>query len=271
MLTKEELLAKGITEQAADEILAAFDENPESANSLELLEKALNKDSDTSESLFKAAKKDKDDDDDDDDDDEAGKKDDYDEEYMKKHMKKYMKENQKACGKMAKELGIAGESMKKAIDDIDTGVEGAVVEMADLAPFLDAQREFAETMTKAVEEMSGQISLITDKTVSGFDLMEKAARVQVEQAKALDSYLSQPAGKKGVVFNADMAKAAARTIISPENTAEIYKVLMKATKNGDRAAGQVISAFESAGKNVAMLNNEHRAYIHKLLTDKGEN
>ena len=53
MLTKEELLEKGVSEDAADEIIAAFEESG-SQNSLELLEKALN-DDDKTMSLFKAS------------------------------------------------------------------------------------------------------------------------------------------------------------------------------------------------------------------------
>jgi hypothetical protein len=252
-MTKEELLQKGVSEDVADEIVAAFDETG-SSNSLLLLEKALNKDDGKQESLFKAEEMD------DDDDDEEG----YDEAYMKKYMRKYMMANKKSCGKMAKELGIAGEEMKKAMDDFSMDAEGAVIEMADLAPILESQLEFNERMAKAIEEISGQINLISAQAENGFDIMAKAARVQVEQAKALDTVLSTPQGRKGVTANVDMTKAI-EPVISPEQNKLVYSVLMKAVQSGDAKAGQIISVFESAGRNIQALTPEHKNYVNNLL------
>jgi len=256
-MTKEELLQKGISEDVADEIVAAFEETENSANSLLLLEKALNKDSGKQESLFKAKDEDGDDEDDD--------ADDYNEEYMKKYMKRYMKENKKSCSKAAKEVGLFEGEMKKAIDDIDRDAEGAVIEMVDLAPILDSQREFNESMSKAIQEISSQIAVISAQTEEGFDLMEKAARVQVEQAKALDTVLSQPQGRKGVTANVNMAKAA--EIVTPEQNQMVYKTLMKAVSSGDKQAGQIISVFESAGKTIRALTPAQRQYVNELMAN----
>jgi len=255
-MTRDELLQKGVSEDVADEIIAAFEEAESPHNSLELLEKALNKDSDKEESLFKAEDKDEDDED----------EDDYDEQYMKKYMRRYMQANKKSCGKMAKELGIYGEEMKKAIEDIDTDAEGAVVEMTDLKPFLDSQSEFNEQMTKAIQELSSQIIAITNQTESGFDLLEKAARVQVEQAKAIDGFFSVPQGRKGAVSQGVAMRKAAELPVSPEARQHVYSVLMKATKGGDRKAGEIISTFESAGQNINLLSQEQRHYVNELIT-----
>jgi len=252
-MTKEELLEKGISEDVADEIIASFEENDSS--SLLLLEKALNKDSERQESLFKAG---------DVDDDDDG--DDYNEEYMKKYMKRYMKENKKSCSKTAKEVGLFEGEMKKAMESIDYDAEGAVVEMVDLGPILESQGEFNEKMAKAIEEISGQLTVIFAQTEEGFDIMEKAARVQVEQAKALDTVFSQPQGRKGVTATADMAKAA-EIAGNHEQNKLVYETLMKAVQTGDRQAGQIISVFESAGKNIAALSPEHKNYVNSLLTN----
>jgi len=254
-MTKEELLQKGVSEEAADEIIAAFEAKEDPENSLHLLEKALNEGSHNEESLFKAK-------DEDDDDEDGG--DDYDEEYMKKYMKRYMSANKKSCGKMAKEVGIFSEDMKKAVSDIDPEANGAIIEMVDLKPILQSQVEFNESLVKALNTISERVTLIADQNEQSFDIMQKAARVQVEQAKALDVFIGQPTGRKGVTSVTPMAKAA-EIAITPEATKEIYSVLMKATKAGDQKAGLVISTFESCGKKIGMLNADHRQYISELL------
>jgi hypothetical protein len=267
MFTKEELLQKGLSEEDADKIITAFESNEDPENSIQLLEKALNEgdnstpgDSPDVDPLLKA-KKGKEDDDD------SGDDDDYNPEFMKKHMKRYMKENKKSCGKMAKEVGIYGEEMKKAIDEMDTNLDGAVVEMADLKPILEQQVAFNESLSKAVEELSGRVLSISTLGEKQFDVMQKAAQLQVDQAKSMETFLSQPAGKKGktAISTEDMKKAK-ETLISPESTQYIYDVLMKATKDGDRNAGMIISAFESSGKNVNMLNPGQKKYINELIT-----
>jgi len=250
-MTKEELLEKGVSEEVADEIISAFDEQSSSENSLEQLEKALSPEAQES-SLFKA------------DDPEEDEEDDYNEEYMKKYMKKYMKENKSACTKAAKELGLFGGEMKKAIDNFDTDVEGAVVEMAELAPILEKQGEFNEKMAKAIEYIAGQVSLIVDENSKSFDIMQKAARVQIEQAKAMDSFLGQPTGRKGVTATA-MAKAS-EVATDPNHSALVYNVLMKAVKSGDVQAGGVISLFESAGQNINALTDDQKRYVSDLLS-----
>lgn len=271
-MTKEELLRKGVSEDVADEIISAFEDSGQD-NSLSLLEKALNKGSDKEESLFKAEEeeegkehekkesKSKEEGEEEEGDDDK----DYNEKYMKKYMKRYMKENKKSCSKAAKEVGLFGDDMKKAVDDIDFSAEGAVVEMNDLAPFLKSQMAYNDAMAKAIKEISSQVVLISSQNEQSFDLMEKAARVQVEQAKALDSVFSQPAGRKGVVSTLPMAKAVESASFDKDANSRIYSVLMKATKTGDRTAGQIVSAFESNGKNANKLNTIQRQYVSELL------
>jgi hypothetical protein len=268
-MTKEELLQKGVSEDVADEIISAFEDGGQE-NSLSLLEKALNKGSDKQESLFKAEeegeeKEEKESKKEEGEEEEEGEDKDYDEKYMKKYMKRYMKENKKACSKAAKEVGMFNDEMKKAMDDIDTGAEGAVVEMNDLAPYLNAQRKFNDTMAKAIKEISSQVILISSQNEQSFDLMEKAARVQVEQAKAIDGVFSQPQGRKGVMSSAVQPMAKAVDQFVKEDNTRIYSVLMKAVKTGDRTAGQVISVFESCGKNANKLNITQRQYVSELL------
>jgi len=261
MLTKEELLEKGLSEADVDEIIAAFEsKTPE--NSLQLLEKALNSDGDDKTPLKKAKELEEDE-------PEKGKEgeeDDYKPEYMKKYMKRYMKENKKTCGKMAKEAGLFGDEMKKAIDEIDTNLDGAVVEMADLKPILDAQTNVIESMSKAIEELSGQVMAITEQSDKSFDILRKAANVTVEQAKAINDFLGQPTGRKGqdAIPGKDMEKAV-KMEFTPEAKKQIYRVLMKATQSGDRKAGQVISVFESVGKNVNKLSTQQKQYIGELM------
>jgi hypothetical protein len=252
-MTRDELLEKGVSADVADEIIAAFDEKG-SENSLELLEKALAQD-DKQESLFKAEEEEEE--------EEEGEKE-YDEEYMRKYMKKYMKANMSACKKAAKELGMFSEDMKKAIDDVNIDAEGAVVEMTDLAPFLESQREFNEQMAKAVSTLANEISVIAAQTENGFDVMHKAARVQLEQARAFDEFMATPSGRKGVTATANMQKAVEYTV-TPEQKREVYSALFKATRSGDHKAGEIISIYESSGQNLHVLTPEQKLYVNDLL------
>jgi len=188
-------------------------------------------------------------------------------------MKRYMQENKKACGKMAKEVGIFGENMKKAVEDVNTEVDGAIVEMADLQPVLNTLSEFPsviESMSKAIESLSNQVTYISENNDKSYDLMQKAAKVQVEQAKVIDEFMAQPAGKKGKVAMPEMQKAGnvpdGQVVVTPEQSKHVYSVLLKATKDGDTTAGQVISAFESCGKNLNRLNAYQKQYINELMT-----
>lgn len=267
MITKEELLQKGISPEVADEIISSMADGGSDGDvdsPLDALAKALNDDG--QESLFKADKGD-----DDDDEDEDDKKDDdeeYDEEYMKKHMKKYMKENPSTSKKMMKEVGLMGDEMKKAIDDFDTDAEGAVVEMTDLAPFLEAQKEFVDSMTKAVKFLAGQVAVIGQQQEKSFDLMKKAGAVSVETAKGIELFLGKSVGRKGVV-TAPMKKAG-ELMLTADNKKLIYKTLMKATQAGDDTAGKIISVYESAGQNINALNGAQRKYINELLTKEAQ-
>lgn len=250
MITKEELLQKGLSETDADKVIEALaeTEDPEN-NSLQLLEKALNEGSEDKkdeEPLAKAKSKKEDDENEDEEDSEE----------------KEMKESKKACGKMSK----ATEDMGKAIDDLDKDMDGAIVEMADLTPILKKIPTVIEFMAKAIEDISGQVMSISKQNEKSFDLMQKAGKVTVETAKSIDGFLSQPTGKKGktAIPKEDMKKAS-EVSFSPESINHIYSKLMKATEDGDRKAGLVISAFESAGKDVNKLNPDHRKYIGELL------
>ena len=150
-MTKEELLEllqKGITEDVADEIIAAFSDS-EDEDSLQALQKALEDNPDKNmDDLVKAAKKGGDEEGDEGDDD------DYDEKFMKKYMKRYMKENKKSSEKTAKEAGLFGDKMEKAIDGIDLDSEAAVIEMEDLKPVLETIGEAIDVMSKAIPELA---------------------------------------------------------------------------------------------------------------------
>lgn len=257
MLTKEELLQKGISAEVADEIIAAAASDEGSENSLQALEKAISTPEEGE--LFKAkGGKEKGEGEDEDDEDS-----DYDEAYMRKYMKRYMKENKKACGKMAKEAGIFSGNMEKAAE-LDMDAEGAIVEMADLKPILEEQGEFNSRMAKAIETLAEQVMYISERQDKSFDLMTKAAAVQVETAKGLGEFLSTPAGRKGVTASVEMQKASQ---VTPEMSKMIYSKLMKAVQSGNKDAGMVISAFESSGKNINRLNPAHRAFITQLMQE----
>ena len=256
-MTKEELLQKGVSDEAADEIMSAFsDENVED-NSLLALQKALDGDPEM-DSLFKAEKKEG---------DEKDEDDEYDESYMKKHMKRYMKANKKSVSKMVKDFGDSGEDMKKAIEDIDTDSEGAVVEMVNLAPYLESQNEFNQKMVKAISDLHGQIEVVSVQTEKSFDLIQKAAKVQIEQAKEVNTFLSVPKGRKGVIASAEMMKAGnvESSKFSRDDNNIIYRTLMKATKEKDTKAGMIISSFETAGHDANRLNASQKQYIQELL------
>jgi hypothetical protein len=138
--------------------------------------------------------------------------------------------------------------------------------MTDLAPFLASQSEFNEEMVKAVSKLAEQIDCITEKTDKSFELMQKAARLQVEQSKGLNEFLNVPQGRKGTVSTGVMAKAVDTSKFTREDNTIIYSSLMKAVKNGDKDAGMVISAFESAGHDANRLNNDQKKYIQEIIT-----
>lgn len=257
-MTKEELLLKGVSEEIADEIIAELEENPDE-NSLQSLQKALDKDDpEKMDDLLKAEKKDEGDEEDDDND----KKDDYNGSYMKKHMKRYMKENKKSCQKFMKEMDGYGDDMKKAIDNLDDDSEGAIIEMTDLKPFLDVLGPVIEGMAKAIPELAERIEVVSAQADKNYDLMKKAAKVTAENAEGLNGFLSTPNGRKGKVASIEMQKA---QIDSASQNKEVYKVLMKAVNQKDRVAGQIISDFESSGRNLNKLNSNQKEYIEDLL------
>lgn len=252
MLTKEQMLQKGVSEEAADEIIASysFTEDP-----LLDLQKALD---DPSEDLLKAESEKEDE-------DENEDEDDFDEKYMKKYMQRFMKKNSSYCSKMMKKLNSSNEKMEKAISDIDLDAEGAIVEMTDLSPFLENQSVFNQTMVKAIDCLSNQIDGIVKSSEKSFDLMQKAAKVQVEQAKLFSNISSTSNGRKGVLVNEDLSKAGD---VLKSHGDIIYTELLKATQTGDKNAGYILSAFESSGKNANLLNESQKKYINNLINNK---
>lgn len=249
-MTKEELLQKGISEEDADQIIASFSENSQDEdNPLEALQKALKDDDSGMDDLSKAEKGEEKDSED---------EKEYDEKFMKK-MKRYMKEK----GKMFKD---EKEDMKKAVDELDLDSEGAVIEMSDLAPILEKQADFNEKMSKAIEDIAVNMSVISEKSEKGFDIMKKAAIVTAEQASGLSGFLKTPAGRKGVIADEKMAKAQG----SVNDSKKIWKVLMKAIRNEDRVAGDIMGAFESAGQNVNLLKKSQKEYIGELLKEEAK-
>jgi len=251
-LTKEELLEKGISEEVADEIIASFDDKQNlSGNPLEMLEKAL---SDTKEdTLFKAAASKEEEEPDEDEDEE------YDEKFMKK-MKRYMKSNNKKMVGLEK----AESDMKKAVDNINTEADGVIAEMEDVTPVLNSLVAGFEALSKAVSDIDAKVNFISEQSSKGFDIMEKAAHVQLEQAKFFDKEMSKSAGSKGIAFDGKMSKASELQTKADQGRA-VYSVLMKATQNKDRKAGAIISRFESSGRNINILTDSEKAYVNDLI------
>ena len=246
-MKKEELLAKGISETDADEIISSFSEDVDSSPLLDL-QKAVGSDQEDMETLSKAEGEDE---------EEKENDKDYDEKYMKKYMKRYMKENKE-------EVGAFGKKMEKAIADIDMESDGAVVEMLDLAPILQDQQEFNSSMAKAIEGFGNVLEVLVSQGEKSYDLMHKAAKVTAEQAVNLDSFLSVPKGRKGVsAANAENMQKA--QLVSGDQNKLVEKILQKAVRNGDSTAGQVISAFDSKGKDVNKLNSVQREFINDLI------
>lgn len=257
MITKEELLQKGIDPEKADMIIAALEGQKDDSSPLALLKAEMSGGSE--ELLFKAKGEGKGDGDGDEDDDEA----DYDEEYMKKYMKKYMKANKKEASSAAKEVGLFAEKMEKAINDIPFDAEGAVVEMADLSDFLDSQALFNEKMAKAVEAIVDRIEIIANQNVENYSLLHKAAAVTAETAEIISGIGNMPQGRKGVVV-ADMEKAVKTAPVNVDSKV-VYSVLMKAVASGDKVAGQIGSKFESAGKRFNLLAPKEQEYVNELI------
>ena len=255
MLTKESLLSKGLSPEVADEILSAMDGTDD--NSLTALRKAL----EPKDGLFKAEEGEKEGDEEGDKEPD-GDADDYDEKYMKKHMKKYMKENKKACRKAADEAELYDKEMKKAIDSIDTEADGAVVEMADLSPVLDAIVETNAAMLKAINTLIDRTDIITGQNEKSFEILHKSAAVTAETADSITGYMGAPQGRKGATTG-DMTKAQAQA--STMDPKAVYRVLAKAMTAGDQKAGTILEVFESSGKNLRYLNAERQAYVAELI------
>jgi hypothetical protein len=116
-------------------------------------------------------------------------------------------------------------------------------------------------MSKALEEISSVVYTIASQNEKSYGLLQKAAKVTAIQAEGISSFLDQPSGRKGVVATVDMQKASDTANLNQK----VYQVLMKAVYNKDAEAGQIISAFESAGKDVSKLRVEQRNYISELM------
>lgn len=250
-MTKEELLQKGITEEELDQYVSSLSSDSQEEDPLQALQKALDGDPEM-DTLLKAEKNE----DDDKDDSDEGKEE-YNEKFMKK-MKRYMKEK----GKIFKDMKDSEKDMKKAVEDLDLESEGAVVEMEDLAPLLNILVPAIENMAKAIPELAERIEVVSAQTDKNYDLMQKAAKVTVEQSKSVNEFLNVPNGRKGVTESTEMQKAQKTSI---EQSKIIYDVLLKAVKEKDKDAGYIISAFESAGKDLNRLNQAQKTYIHQLI------
>jgi len=264
-MTKEELLAKGVSEEVADQVIAELDGTGDADDDALLsLQKALDGGSVKTGSLFKAEDEDEDDEKEDDEDEDGEKEKD-----MKKYMKKYMKENPEGCKNFMKQFGAkfgdASDKMEKAADDLVLEQDN-IVEMADIAPFVDSQREFNDTMLKAVEFLASRIEVVAKNSEQSFDLMQKAARVTLEQSKLIAADASTPVGRRGVITT-DMQKA---VLLSPDSNKVAYEVLTKAQENRVPGAGEAMMVFESHGKNLASLNSEAKKFIADLIAKEGK-
>jgi len=249
MITKEELLQKGIASEEVDKIISALEGQTENSSPLEALNKALNDDSEM-DSLFKAKEGE------DDEDDEDGEE--FDEKFMKK-MKKYMKtkEHSEPDG----DEGMFGK-MKKAVETVDPNAEGAIVEMAELSPVLNAMVETVEDMAKAISSLTKKIELISSQNSESYNLMAKAAAVTAETAEIVSGIGNAPLGRKGALM-ADMKKA--QTLPSVDSQ-KVWTVLAKAINNGDIKAGEIGSKFESSGKRFNFLSDAEQSYVKELMT-----
>lgn len=244
-MTKEELMAKGLSPQAADEVIASF-AGEKSGSPLLELNKALK--GDKEDSLFKAE---------DEDEDEGKKKsgDDEDEDEDDDDLEK------------GETLDEDEEDLEKAISVLSSSGEGAVVEMADLSPFLRAFTKQNEKMCKAVSTLVAENKTIKAQNAELYGLMHKAASVQAATAEVLEKAMSVPTGRRGVttVPVQDMQKASQ----SASDGKTVYSTLSKAMNTGDKRAGFILSAYESAGKRVEKLDQPSRDYISELIK-KGE-
>lgn len=257
MITKEELLQKGIDASEADKIISALEAQTENSSPLEALNKALSDDPEM-DSLFKAKKGEGDEDEDDEEKDEE-----YDEKFMKK-MKKYMKSKGKDDDDDDDEKGgkMFGKEMKKAIDDI-SGADGGVVEMADLSPLLSSMVETVQTMAKAISGLERKIEVISGQNAESYSLLAKAAAVTAETAEIVSGIGNAPVGRKGALVQ-NMEKAV-KTVQKVDSNA-VWSTLVKALNSGDMKAGAIGSKFESSGKRFDFLNNEEQSYVKELMT-----
>ena len=249
-MTKDQLLAKGISPEVADEIIADFSAGGNDSPLL-ALNKAVNGAKEVENELFKAEKHSEPDEDDkggksddDEDDKEDGKKGDDEEAYMKKK----------------KEMTKAREIL-----DLDNAA-GGVVEMADLGAFLEVTSNAFGSMCKAMNDLRTEIRTIKLQNAETYSLMSKAAAVQVVTSDTLEKAMGVPQGRRGVTTLpvVEMEKSS-----SMSNESQVYATLTKAMKTGDQKAGFILSAFESTGKRLNALDNASRAYISQLL-NKGE-
>jgi hypothetical protein len=182
-------------------------------------------------------------------------------------MTRYMKENKSAIRQNMKDAGVFADEMKKAIEDLDMD-SGAVVEMNDLGPFIKDIVKFNEEMLKAMEMITGQVDTISAKSEETYELLRKAAKAQVDQAKDLKAYMDTPIGRKGKIADEKMHKANEfnqEGKFTPEENKAAYKVLMKAVKEKNTDAGMVISAFEAGGHDANRLRSNQKTFIRDLL------
>lgn len=260
MFTKEELLEKGVSEDVADEIIAGLSDTED--DSLSALSKALG-DSDE-QSLFKAGKG-KDKDHDDEQGDVPGEQDtdpdEYDEKYMKKYMKRYMKSNGESCKKMMKEMGMMKAEMNESIRQFSADEDGSVIEVAEFSPILEKAVCAIESLSKALESTNERLDVIEKNSEQAYDLSAKSARVMLEMGKAREEDLSTSTGRKGKSVQ-EMTKARE---FSKQESDYVYESLLKAAKNGNDNASQVLCSFESHGKDLSKLNKAQRQVVSSIL------
>jgi len=254
MITKEELLQKGIDPAEADKIISALEGQAENSSPLEALNKALKDDSEM-DSLFKAAKKGEGDEDDEEDEEE------YDEKFMKK-MKKYMKSKGKEdSGDDDDDKGFFGKEMKKAVDDINPDSDGLVIEMADFKPVFESMVSTIQKMSKAISGLERKVEVLSEQNSDSYSLLAKAAAVTAETAEIVTGMGNIPAGRKGALI-ADMKKAKQVENVDPQ---KVWTALAKAVNAGDLKAGEIGSKFESAGKRFGFLSDPEQAYVMELM------
>ncbi|HNR90676.1 MAG TPA: hypothetical protein PKM65_20235 [Spirochaetota bacterium] len=207
--------------------------------------------------LLKAAEEDEDEDDEDEGEDEGEKG--YDEEYLKKHFKRFMKENKGGVKKYAEELGMLGKAVEMSIDDDEVAnADGVLVEGT---AFIKAQSEFNAKVLDGMESMMEE--MVRMRAILGYntDLAKASAILAKENSDSVDMLMKAPNPVKGVI-GAPLAKAADASAplqkASGMTFAEIKRMVLKATLDGNDDAAKIVTAVDACGGNI------HRLPAHAL-------